>query len=192
MLNLFFQEKQASRKGFTLIEMMVVVAIIAILAAVGIPKFMKSMDSAKSSEAVTNMSQIATALKEYYDMHGAYPADMLTGAIEEYHPTSGSAVTGISSDLPTLDISSSTAWNYQVAARASGNFCITATAVNVSASANGNAIFYIKDLSGITDTSQYDGNFYKQGLFASPAGSVSAPPNLPASVPCPGLWVKSS
>ncbi|MBF0517344.1 MAG: prepilin-type N-terminal cleavage/methylation domain-containing protein [Nitrospirae bacterium] len=187
MLNLIFSEKQGSNKGFTLIEMMVVVAIIAILAAVGIPKFMKSMDSAKSSEAVTNMSQIATALKGYYDMHGAYPTDMQGATVEEAHLSGGSAKTGISTDLPTLDISSSTAWTYQVQANASGNFCITATAVAVSASANGNAVFYVKDLSGISDTSQYDGNFYKQGLFAATAGSVTAPPlsSITNAVTCP-------
>lgn len=173
MLRLIFSEKHGSNKGFTLIEMMVVVAIIAVLAAVAIPKFMKSMDAAKSIEAVTNMGRIADALNSYYAQYGIFPTtpnDMTAG------------VTGsgdISADLPTVDLSGSVNWAYKVKTSSSSNqFCITATAVTVSSFANNKSIYYVNDVSGLDNATHkplFEGNFYKGDLFAGSAGVATAP-----------------
>ena len=53
--------KKMNRKGFTLIELMIVVAIIGILAAIAIPNFLKFQAKAKQSEAKNNLSAIYTA-----------------------------------------------------------------------------------------------------------------------------------
>ena len=60
-------------KGFTLIELMVVVAIIGILAAVAIPAFMKNAKKAKTTEAVTNVKKLYEGARAYYmeEMNGA-------------------------------------------------------------------------------------------------------------------------
>ena len=54
------------KKGFTLIELMIVVAIIGILAAIAIPNFLKFQAKARQSEAKTNLAGIATAEIAYY------------------------------------------------------------------------------------------------------------------------------
>jgi prepilin-type N-terminal cleavage/methylation domain-containing protein len=74
-----------SKKGFTLIELMIVVAIIGILAAIAIPQFANMV--AKSQEGATkgNLGTIRSALSIYYgDTEGFYPvvADAATGALD--------------------------------------------------------------------------------------------------------------
>ena len=64
--------KLRSRKGFTLIELMIVVAIIGILAAIAIPNFLKFQAKSKTSEAKTNLKAIYTAETAYYSEENEY------------------------------------------------------------------------------------------------------------------------
>ena len=57
--------KKRERKGFTLIELMVVILIVGILAAVAIPLMRGRIDSAKWSEGKAMMGTIGTALRAY-------------------------------------------------------------------------------------------------------------------------------
>jgi len=59
-----------SRKGFTLIELMVVVLIVGILAAVAIPILRGRIDAAKWSEGKAMLGTIATAVRAYHAEHG--------------------------------------------------------------------------------------------------------------------------
>ncbi len=68
-------------KGFTLIELMIVVAIIGILAAIAIPKFASLIRKSSEGASKGNLGAIRSALSIYYgDMEGQYPAtvDSLT------------------------------------------------------------------------------------------------------------------
>lgn len=63
-------EKQ---RGFTLIEMMIVVAIIAILVSILVPNLMRARSQAQTAACEGNLKEIATALELYETDHDTYP-----------------------------------------------------------------------------------------------------------------------
>jgi type IV pilus assembly protein PilA len=60
------------RSGFTLIELMIVVAIIAFLAVISVPSFNRFLAKAKRAEVYMNLHSIYTAEKAYWAEHGSY------------------------------------------------------------------------------------------------------------------------
>ena len=60
-------------KAFTLIELLIVVAIIAILAAIAVPNFLEAQTRAKISRAKADMRTITTGLETYHIDHSVYP-----------------------------------------------------------------------------------------------------------------------
>ena len=64
--------KLRSKKGFTLIELMIVVAIIGILAAIAIPNFLRFQAKSKQSEAKTNLGAIYTGQSSYFGERNSY------------------------------------------------------------------------------------------------------------------------
>ena len=67
--------KELSKKGFTLIELMIVVAIIGILAAIAIPKFAELIRKSSEGASKGNLGALRSAMSIYYgDMEGQYPA----------------------------------------------------------------------------------------------------------------------
>lgn len=61
-----------NNKGFSLVELMVVVAIIGILSAIAIPQINKYMARARQTEAKTNLASIYTANKAFYAEYNIY------------------------------------------------------------------------------------------------------------------------
>lgn len=60
-------------RAFTLIELLIVVAIIAILAAIAVPNFLEAQTRAKVSRAKADMRSLATAVESYRVDHNRYP-----------------------------------------------------------------------------------------------------------------------
>src|SRR5882672_7951405 len=64
-----------TKRGFTLIELMIVVAIIGILAAIAIPKFSQLITKGNEANTKGNLGAIRSALSIYYgDTEGSYPS----------------------------------------------------------------------------------------------------------------------
>jgi prepilin-type N-terminal cleavage/methylation domain-containing protein len=92
-----------SRKGFTLVELAVVIVIIGVLAAFGVPRFLKSVERSKAAEAFQYLSAVRAAQERYLAKEGTYttvqtnlditqtaPKYFTTGDITENHDTAGS------------------------------------------------------------------------------------------------------
>ncbi len=103
------------RKGFTLVELMIVMLILGVLVALLLPNFLRARFKAFHSACMTNEKNIATALESYAaDNSGLYPTalvDLSTGALEQRYiavlptcPSSGvDYTTGYTYDITNPD-----------------------------------------------------------------------------------------
>ncbi len=62
-----------TNRGFTLVELLIVVIILAILAAIVVPQFASSTDDAKVAALDSTLSNIRSAIDLYYQQHSDYP-----------------------------------------------------------------------------------------------------------------------
>jgi len=70
--------------GFTLIELMVVVVIIGLLAAVAVPQFFDQRDNAFEARKAADIKILQNAVDLYYVENGDYPTDLTTLASDAY------------------------------------------------------------------------------------------------------------
>lgn len=85
----------SKQHGFTLLELMIVVAIIGILAALAIPAYSDYTKRASAAEALHLMSGSKAAVAEYYAAQGSWPADNAAAGIADASDIKGHAVISV-------------------------------------------------------------------------------------------------
>ena len=141
-----------SKKGFTLIELMIVVAIIGILAAIAIPKFANLINKSKEGATKGALSTVRSAIQVYYgDNEGWFPTDTLAsitsgGKYINQMPVAKLPGTGhadISTVHNTLDDTGG--WQYYAspaAATSWGNFIVNCSHKDIAGQADPTAGSY--------------------------------------------------
>jgi prepilin-type N-terminal cleavage/methylation domain-containing protein/prepilin-type processing-associated H-X9-DG protein len=88
------------RKGFTLIELLVVIAIIGILAAMLFPVFARARESARKTQCLANVKNIAMAVQIYLTDYDRFWPKAIDGGLAEYMSSKGSVGPGGGDDDP--------------------------------------------------------------------------------------------
>ncbi|MFA7330095.1 MAG: prepilin-type N-terminal cleavage/methylation domain-containing protein [Candidatus Delongbacteria bacterium] len=63
-------------RGFTLVEVLIVVILVAILAAIAVPKYIQAVRGARASDAKVQINAILNAAKIYQQETGSWPSDL--------------------------------------------------------------------------------------------------------------------
>lgn len=79
-----FNHTRENQKGFTLIEMMIVISLISILATIAMPNFQKSVIRAKETSLRRSLFVLRDVIDQYYADHGKYPDSLAALAQEKY------------------------------------------------------------------------------------------------------------
>ena len=90
-----------SAKGFTLIELMIVIAILGILLAIAIPAYQDYLSRAKASEAILGAAPAKTGVSEYTISNSTFPAD-LTATGVTFSSTSYVATLAVANGIITV------------------------------------------------------------------------------------------
>ena len=104
--------RKNAKKGFTLIELMIVVAIIGILAAIAIPRFAQMLEKSREGATKGNLGSLKSAASIYYgDVQGVWPTTLNSQSVYSFskyldniYPVkvTGAFVAGVSSPSGTL------------------------------------------------------------------------------------------
>lgn len=129
MINRFHKFKIKS--GFTLVEILIVVFIIALLAAIAIPNYTRHTLRAKASEAVATLSMIRQAMRDYY-INNSTHYDVNTGDIDNDIPAKADinlatgavtgAANGVDIDVQVAQFFSNAAFSVAAVDHASARF----------------------------------------------------------------------
>lgn len=105
------------QKGFTLIELMIVVAIIAILAAIAIPAYQDYTIRSQVSEGMSLSDGAKTAITEYWTNKGNFPSTNLSAGLATDTSISGQYVTKVNAANGTIQATFGNKSNTKIATK---------------------------------------------------------------------------
>jgi len=172
------------KKGFTLVELMIVVAIIGILAAIAIPAFLRYIKNSKVSEAEGIMKKMAEGAKTYFTAEQRFSKPAGDGGDQPWHagaaPVPGAAATTNAFGMPVP-------WSAYVFPGGTASFCSvrTSTGICVVADAPVGGSKGLNMISGATDGLQLatlrklkvsfeDPTYFAYGYSSTGAGGTAA------------------
>ncbi len=139
--------RKQMQQGFTLIELMIVVAIIGILAAIAIPAYQDYTIRSQVSEGLSLGDGAKTAMAEYYNNYGKFPIQNTTGGLALPASINGNYVSGVdvSKVLGQIQITYSSAAPQKANARINGGIL----ALSADTTGRGSVKWTCKAISGI-------------------------------------------
>ena len=87
MANAIPLQSNRARQGFSLIELSVVVVIIGVLAAFGVPRLLQSVEQSKASESFKYLASVRVAQERYQAAQGTYASDITMLDLKQTAPT---------------------------------------------------------------------------------------------------------
>ena len=120
MENMSVRCRPRVNRGFTLIEVMITIAILAILAAVALPSYFDSVRKSRRADAVALMSQVAQAQERYRANNSSYSNDFGTSMLA-VRATAASNVLSLAEIYYTISVPTANSTQYTVRAVASGS-----------------------------------------------------------------------
>jgi len=131
---------QTTQKGFTLIELMIVIAIIGILAAIAIPQYQNYTIRTQVSEGTNLASAAKTGVAEYVNFNGSFPASNSDAGVPPASDISGNHVDSVTVNSGVIEI------EYKSGAADP----ISGEKLNLSAVTSAGSVEYVCKSSGIS------------------------------------------